>query len=127
MYKLALIAVGSAAGGLCRYGLAGVVQRFAGVTFPWGTLCVNVVGCLLIGVCGAVFSGPHLIREEYRLAATVGLLGGFTTFSSFGFETLQLVNSGSMRSAILNVSACNVLGLGAAWIGYRLVERWLGA
>ena len=122
----AFVAVGSAAGGVLRYGLAGLVQRTSG-GFPIGTLAVNVVGCLLIGLSAGAFAGPHVIREEYRLALTVGLLGGFTTFSTFGLETFQLANHGQMRFAAFNLLLSNGLGLIAVWLGYRLAEKWLGA
>jgi CrcB protein len=125
--KIALIAFGSALGGVARYLLAGFVQRIASGTFPVGTMAVNVTGCLLIGVLAALFAGPHLVREELRFALMVGLLGGFTTFSTFGFETFALFNDGEFGLALLNVVATNAACLVGVWLGYRLVERWLGA
>lgn len=126
MLKLILIAGGSAVGGLLRYWLGGALQRAVDIDFPLGTLVVNVLGCLAIGALAALFAGPFLVREEYRFALIVGLLGGFTTFSSFGLETFQLATAGQLARAALNVVASCVLGLAAVWIGYRLVERWIG-
>ena len=123
----AFVAVGSAAGGVLRYGLAGLVQRTSGGVFPIGTLVVNVVGCLLIGLSAGAFAGPHVIREEYRLALQVGVLGGFTTFSTFGLESFLLANDGQVRFAAFNLVLSNGLGLTAVWLGYRLAEKWLGA
>jgi len=124
--KPTLIVLAGGLGSILRYVLAGWVQRAGGGAFPIGTLSVNVVGCLAIGVLGAYFSGPHLVREEYRLAVLIGLLGGFTTFSSFAWETLALVNDGQHARAIVNIALSNVLGLSAAWLGYRLGERAFG-
>ncbi len=127
MFKIVMIGAGGGAGAVLRYLVSGWGQRLAGGVFPAGTLTVNVVGCLLIGFLAAAFAGPHLIRDEVRLALMVGLLGGFTTFSSFGYETLALVNDGQWRYALLNVALNNGLGLLAAWAGYRFGEQWMGA
>jgi CrcB protein len=126
MLKLLLIAGGSALGGVLRHLVGGALQRSSDVDFPIGTLVVNVLGCLAIGALAALFAGPLLIREEYRFALVVGLLGGFTTFSSFGLETFQLAAAGQLVRAVLNVVVSCVLGLAAVWIGYRIVERWIG-
>ncbi len=81
---------------------------------------VNVLGCAAVGFLAALFSGQLAIREEYRLAILVGLLGGFTTFSAFSLETVKLAGSGQFGLAVLNVVASNALGLTAAWLGMRL-------
>jgi len=125
MLKLTLICAGGALGSLLRYLLAGAAQP-ADVGFPVGTLIVNVVGCFVIGALSALFAGPHLIREEYRLAVMIGLLGGFTTFSSFAWESFALANDGQIRLALINVVASNLFGLTAAWIGYRISQRCFG-
>lgn len=127
MLKLLFIAGGSAVGGLTRYVIAGLAQRGSGGSFPVGTLTVNVLGCLVFGILAASFAGPVLIREEYRAALLVGVLGGFTTFSTFGYETFALINGGQYWTAAGNVLLHNVVGLTGLWLGYRLVERWLGA
>jgi CrcB protein len=126
MTKWLLIAAGGAAGSMLRYAVQGWVQRLANGGFPAGTLAVNVIGCLVIGFLAAALAGPILIREEYRIGLTVGILGGFTTFSAFELETFHLTNDGQFRLAAMNVVLSCVLGFIAVWIGYRVAERWLG-
>jgi fluoride exporter len=126
MYRLALIAAGSALGGVLRYLMQGWGQALTAGAFPIGTLLVNVLGCFLIGFLNAAFTGPRLIREEYRIALTVGILGGFTTFSAFGWETFALANDGQGVRALFNLLLSVTLGLAAVWGGYRLAEAWLG-
>ncbi|HOB73037.1 MAG TPA: fluoride efflux transporter CrcB [Phycisphaerae bacterium] len=127
MIRLALVALGGGFGSVLRYVLAGWCQRFTGGAFPVGTLVVNVLGCLAIGVLKAAFSGSLLIREEYQIALTIGVLGGFTTFSTFGWETFAQVNEGAWIRAGLNVVLNVVLGFAAVLIGYRLAQKWFGA
>jgi CrcB protein len=109
-----------------RYEVQGWGQRLANGSFPLGTLVVNVVGCLVIGFLNYIFSGPIVIRQDYRIALTVGVLGGFTTFSSFGWETFAMANDGQGLRAITNLLLSVTLGFGAVLIGYRLGQRWLG-
>ena len=129
MTKLLLIALGGAVGSIGRYLLGGWVQRLApgGGTFPIGTLAVNALGCLLIGILAAAFAGPHLVRDETRLLLMVGILGGFTTFSTFGLETFELINEGDFARAALNIALSLIVCLAAVWIGYRVAERIFGA
>jgi len=124
--KLSLIFLGSGLGGILRYLLSGWVHRCFGGSFPAGTLVVNLTGCLLVGFLAASLSGRILIREEYRMALMVGLLGGFTTFSTFGLETFLLMNGGQYASAAMNIALSVGLGLTGVWLGYRLTERWAG-
>lgn len=126
MVKVLMIAAGGGVGAVLRYAISGWSQRLAGGTFPVGTLTVNVVGCLAMGLLFAAFAGPVLVREEHRLAVLIGLLGGFTTFSTFGYETFALLNDRQIGRAAMNVLLSNVLGIGAVWLGYRLGERWVG-
>jgi CrcB protein len=127
MTKWVLIACGGALGSVLRYALHGSVQRWTGGTFPAGTLAVNTIGCLAIGFVAGLFAAPTMIREEYRIGLTVGILGGFTTFSAFGLETFSLVNEGQLKYAFLNMILSCGLGFAGVWIGYRVAERWLGA
>ena len=85
----------------------------------------QVLGCLAMGVLGALFA-LHRGREEWRLLLLVGLLGGFTTFSSFAFETLGLAEDGSRGRALSNLLLTNALCLLAVWLGYRATQRWYG-
>lgn len=126
MFKLVMIAAGGAAGAVLRFVVAGWCQRLTDASFPLGTLIVNLLGCLLIGLLGALFAGPYLVREEYRIGLMVGILGAFTTFSTFGWETFALANDGQRWVAVMNVAATNVLGLVAVWVGYRTGQNWFG-
>lgn len=126
MGKLLYIAIGGATGSLLRYALQGWVQRLTVSTFPMGTLTVNVLGCFVLGFLGGYFAGPQLVREEVRIGVTVGLLGGFTTFSTFGLESFLLANEGELRFAFLNIVLSCTCGYLAVWLGYRLAEHWYG-
>ncbi|MBL9122336.1 MAG: fluoride efflux transporter CrcB [Planctomycetaceae bacterium] len=131
MTKILCIAIGGAAGSLLRYFLGGIVQRswdgWQGWFFPAGTLLINVTGCLVIGMLAALFSGPVALREEYRVGLMVGLLGGFTTFSSFGLETFHLLSDGQRLAAAANVVLSCGLGIAAVMVGYWVAERMLSA
>ncbi len=120
MTRVVLIFVAGGCGSLLRYGVAGWIQRLASGTFPLGTLAVNVIGSALIGFFATLLTGPLLVREDYRFAILVGLLGGFTTFSSFSWETVNMAGDGQWWMAALNVMLCNGLGLTAAWLAARL-------
>jgi fluoride exporter len=126
MTKWILIAAGGALGSVLRYALQGWVQRSTSSTFPLGTLVVNLIGCALIGFLTATFTGPKLIREEYRIGMIVGILGGFTTFSTFGLETFSLTNDRQFAFAALNVALSCGAGLLAVWVGYRTAEFVFG-
>jgi fluoride exporter len=126
MTKWLLIAAGGAFGSVMRYALQGWVQRAVNGSFPIGTLVVNMIGCLVIGFLTALFTGPVLIREEYRIGLTVGILGGFTTFSTFGLESFALMNAGQFGFAALNITLSCGLGLFAVWAGFRVAEYWYG-
>jgi fluoride exporter len=123
MFKLLLIGVGGGFGSVMRYLVGGWVHRLSGGTFPVGTLVINVTGCLVIGLLSGLFAGPGQIRPEYRAAIMIGILGGFTTFSTFGWETFAMANDGQFWRATANVLLSVGLGLIAVWVGYRLVER----
>lgn len=124
--RYVLVMAGGALGSLCRYAVQGWAQKAVYGSFPVGTLLVNVIGCFLIGVLNMLFTGPIAIPVEYRVGVLVGLLGGFTTFSSFGWETFALANDGQSLSALTNVLASVGLGMAAVWLGYRIAERLYG-
>jgi CrcB protein len=118
-----LVMVGGAIGSLGRYwvqNLAAGQASFFGA--PVGTLTVNVLGCFAIGALGAIGQGAAGLREELRLFLMTGVLGGFTTFSAFGLETIALAFSGSISKAIINVALSNILGIGAACLGYKMLK-----
>lgn len=126
MLKILSIFIGAGVGGVLRYAISGWAQSFSSGSFPAGTLAVNIIGCLLIGFFGAAFAGPVLVREEYRLALLVGVLGGFTTFSTFGQETFALAADREWLLAGMNLLLSNGLGLTAVWLGTRVAERLYG-
>jgi CrcB protein len=116
------VALGGALGSVARYWCSGLVANAVGETFPWGTLIVNVSGSLLIGFIATV-SGPDgrfLIPPEARQFMMVGILGGFTTFSSFSLQTLTLARDGEWLLAGANVVGSVVLCLIAVWVGHML-------
>ena len=126
MHRWLLVVIGGGVGSLLRYLLSGWVQNQARAVFPFGTLAVNLLGCACIGVLGAALDGRVLIRPEYRLFLMVGVLGGFTRFSSFAFESLKLSMDREFRLALMNVLLSNVLGLFAAWLAYVLTRKVVG-
>jgi CrcB protein len=117
---LALLAAAGALGTLARYGLGGVVQRILGGGFPWGTLCVNLMGCLLFGLVWPLAEEQVRISPESRRIILIGFMGAFTTFSTFAFETGQMVRDSEWMMAAANVAASNVLGIAALMLGMAL-------
>lgn len=113
------VAIGSALGGLARYWSSGVAARMFGETFPWGTLIVNVLGSFVIGFVAALTApdGRIFIGSTARVFIMVGLCGGFTTFSSFSLQTLNLLNEGEYVYAGGNIVLSVVLCLLAVWAG----------
>lgn len=114
------IAIGSALGGMARYWCSGVAALLFGATFPWGTLIVNVAGSLVIGFV-ATITGPDgrlFISSTARQFIMLGLCGGFTTFSSFSLQTLNLMNDGQWLYATLNIGASVIACLVAVWLGH---------
>jgi CrcB protein len=115
---LLLIALGGALGSVLRYLFSGYVQdwsRSAG--FPFGTLAVNVLGCFIIGSLSQLADARGVFTSEARALVFVGVLGGFTTFSTFGNESINLLRAGENGPALLYVGAHVLLGLGAVWLG----------
>jgi CrcB protein len=125
MLKWLIVGAGSFLGGIARYALSGLVHRWAGAGFPWGTLAVNVGGCFLIGGVLHLVEDRALLGPDARLFVAVGLLGGFTTFSAFGWETFELLRGGQLGLALLNVGGNVAAGLTAVWLG-RAALRALG-
>lgn len=116
------VAVGGALGSMARHGVNHLVQtRWMTVRFPIGTAAVNLVGCFVIGLLAGLIASNRLAFELYwREFVFVGILGGFTTFSSFGLDTFTLTQSHSGAYAFLNVAMHVIGGLLAVWIGYAL-------
>lgn len=117
------VAAGGAVGAVLRYLATLAITRGAFAGLPWATLAVNVVGCFLIGLLATLFAGPWLARETLRVGVLVGILGGLTTFSTFGFEAVSMIGHGRVGTAIAYVVASNAAGLAAVWLGFRLAAR----
>ena len=122
MTQLLRVGLGGFLGAVSRFLLADLVQGAAGNRFPYGTLAVNVVGCAVIGAVTALAETRGGLSDGLRLFLVVGLLGGFTTFSAFGNETLALLRAGEGGPAAANVLANVLLAIGAVWVG-RLVAQ----
>ena len=122
--RVVLLIVFGSAGTLARYALQGVVQDRLSSSFPSGTLSVNLVGCFLLGVVGQ-FALRHLsIPPDWRIALTIGFFGAFTTFSTFGWETIRMLEDGEWGRAGLYVSLSVVGGLLWVKIGMSLANRF---
>ncbi len=117
MLQLAAIAGAGAVGALMRFWLAGWVYGLFGRDFPYGTLAVNVIGCLAMGISFVLLVERLGSAPEWRALVMIGFLGAFTTFSTFSLETLQLIEGGELGRALANVVASLILCLGATWIG----------
>jgi CrcB protein len=115
MKEFLLVGAGGFLGAISRYGVSVLMQRWTG-SFPWATLSINVLGCLLIGFLMPMVEG----RPPWLLFVIPGLLGGFTTFSAFGHETHKLAQGGTTSLAVLYVLASVGLGLAAVWLGRGL-------
>ncbi len=123
MNKFLLVGLGGFLGSILRYWLSGLVQEsFRNVLFPVGTLVVNVLGCLAIGILAELAESRGIISTETRLFAMTGILGGFTTFSTFSNESFGLLRDGQNWAAGLNLFLSLALGLGAVWLGRTLVH-----
>jgi CrcB protein len=118
--RIILLVVFGAAGTLARYGLDGWIQYRSGPGFPAGTLTVNLLGCFLLGAVGQ-FGLNHLsMPPDVRIGLTTGLMGGFTTFSTFGWESVRMLETGEWARALLYIGASVLGGLAAMMIGMRL-------
>ena len=123
MIKLLYIGIGGFLGSIARYWASGAAQRLAGrQDFPYGTLAVNIIGCFLIGFLSSLAATRQLFSPETRLFLFVGLLGGFTTFSTFSYEVFSFAHDGQFLSALWNLFLHIVTGLGAVWLGHALLK-----
>jgi fluoride exporter len=116
------VALGGALGSVARYGCSVLAARWMGSGFPWATLFVNVAGSFAIGLLAALVTadGRSTLGADARAFVMVGILGGFTTFSSFSLETLNLARNGALGAAGLNVALSIVLCLAAVWLGFAV-------
>lgn len=119
--NLLYIGLGGAFGAISRYLLGTWVHiHFDSKLFPFGTVTVNILGCLLIGFLGGFFEAKPILSDQARLMIFIGLLGGFTTFSTFGHETFRMIQDTEIIKAIIYVTLSIIFGLSAVWIGHNL-------
>jgi len=124
MFKtLFLVGSGSCIGGIARYLIGKLAQEAIGLAYPFGTLLVNVSGCLLIGLIYG-FSDKQLIAPDWRFFLATGLCGGYTTFSSFSYENISLLREGQTFIFFLYVFLSLALGLLATWLGIALTKAF---
>ncbi len=129
LFQILLVALGSALGGLARWGLGLTAARWLGTRFPWGTLFINVSGCLVLGWFATLLAagrapdgGAVLAPDAWRLLVAVGFTGGYTTFSTFALESDKLLRDGEPRAALLDALCSLFLGLLATWPGMVLAS-----
>ena len=115
--ELFIVALGGALGAVCRYLAGNAISKAVGSALPWGTFLINLGGCFAMGLLMTVIVERELLPAAWRLFLCVGLLGGFTTFSSFGYETLMLLAEGNILAAAGYAGGSVVLGLVAAGVG----------
>jgi CrcB protein len=123
LVTLFLVGIGGFIGSVARYAAGGFVHRLLpGFSFPWGTVAVNLVGCFLIGLLAGLAQSKQVMAAETRLFVMIGILGGFTTFSTFGYETFALMRDGESLRALGNVLLQVGAGLAAVWVGFTIIR-----
>ncbi|GMV92998.1 MAG: putative fluoride ion transporter CrcB [Candidatus Hydrogenedentota bacterium] len=123
MHNVLLVGLGGFIGSAGRYLVSGWVQQMVDKPLlPFGTLAVNVIGCLLIGLLGGLAEAREIMHSNARMFVMVGMLGGFTTFSTFGYETFALGRDGESLLALANIAAQVVMGFFAVWAGFTLAK-----
>lgn len=118
-----LVFIGGGTGALARYVAGSAIMRRFGGGFPLGTLAINVTGSFLIGLLMTLLTERYKLDPRWRLALVVGFLGGYTTFSSFEWETYTAVRAGGLWTGMLNVVFSIILGYVAVWLGATLAQR----
>ena len=124
MVKLAYLALGGATGAILRYLVSGLPYKIYAGVFPWGTLIVNLSGSFLIGFFWGIL-GKENITTNVRAFLFIGLFGSFTTFSTFAFESLNLIRDGNLKYAIINIFASNTFGILLVFAGFILSKMVL--
>ncbi|OGH96056.1 MAG: hypothetical protein A2104_08355 [Candidatus Melainabacteria bacterium GWF2_32_7] len=122
MIGVLLIALGGALGSVLRFGVITLTYKFFDINFPWGTIFANLIGCLIIGIIWAVldtFDEP----KHLKLFLITGLLGGFTTFSSFALENFNMFRAGEIKLVAANILISNIAGILLVFVGYYLVKQ----
>jgi CrcB protein len=117
-----LIGIGSFIGGVCRYYSQQIISKFFPSPLPYGTLSVNIIGCLLIGIIYGLSERGNLLSPEWRLFLTTGFCGGFTTFSTFSYESIALIQDGEFFYLSLYIALSVILGLASTYLGMLVVK-----
>ncbi|MCK5687311.1 fluoride efflux transporter CrcB [bacterium] len=121
MIKILMVGLGGFTGSICRYLTAELSNKFFNDPFvPYGTIIVNVAGCFFIGFLGGLCETKQIFTQEVRAFILVGFLGGFTTFSTFGYEIFTITKNGQYTAAITHLMIHLVLGFGAVWLGFSM-------
>jgi CrcB protein len=123
--KYLLVGLGGFFGAILRFWLGGIVYERTGTRFPYGTFVVNLTGCFLIGLIMTVITERAHLHPNWRYAVPIGFVGAYTTFSTFEYETMMAIQSGSWLAGLLNVTASVVLGFVCVWLG-MILGRSLG-
>ncbi|MCK9407869.1 MAG: fluoride efflux transporter CrcB [Bacteriovoracaceae bacterium] len=124
MEKYLFIGLGGFLGSIARFGLASLVQTKTESLFPYGTMLVNIIGCFFIGLLMTLFQERFVVSQNVRLLLIIGILGGFTTFSSFSYDTFALIKSGNLFAAGLNAGMSLFGCLIATWAGFYAGENF---
>lgn len=128
MREIMLVFFGAGFGGVCRFVLGSLVYGYTGRNFPWGTLVINLTGSFIMGFLFVIFAQKFTNLAPYLIALVlVGVLGGYTTFSSFSIETLRLFQDGKIIYAIMNVMVSTIGGILLAWLGYAVATKLVAA
>jgi fluoride exporter len=123
MIKILLIGMGGFTGSICRHLTTEFSNKFFNEPFfPYGTIIVNIAGCLIIGFLGGLSEARQVFTSELRALILIGFLGGFTTFSTFGYEIFTIAKDGQLTAALANLVLHIVLGFGAVWFGFSLYK-----
>ena len=120
--SLFLVGLGSFCGGALRYYISTLMKNLCNQGFPWGTLLVNLVGCLLIGIVFGLFGKMGTQQSSWCLMLTAGFCGGFTTFSAFANESIQMLQSGNTLNLIIYISTSVIVGIALVALGYWIVK-----
>ena len=120
MIKLLIIGAGGGLGAIARYGLSGLVHRYLDGRFPYGTFLVNIIGCFLLGFFMFLVQNRGMYSVHVRQGVALGFIGAFTTYSTFAYETFQMITEHRMLEAAANLSVHIVVGLGAVWAAWLL-------
>ncbi len=124
MREVLLVFLGAGSGGVLRFLLGSLVYSYTGRNFPWGTWVINLSGSFIMGFLFVLITQKFTNLAPYLTALIlVGILGGYTTFSSFSIETLRLLQDGKIMYAMLNVLTSSILGVFLAWVGYILAQK----